>query len=180
VLVFPGDEKNQSDAGANRAVGDVERGESDFAAAALLHVKVNKIHDGVAAGQQTVGEISGDAAKNESERNLPGQRMGIEMVPREKQSDEREQRDERERAVVAAKQAPGRAGVAPVDEFEESVDDDFFLKFWKRFQNEPFGELVERKDDERERGDPAVRFLKNSHLQSSKSEVQSQASRAVS
>ncbi len=35
VLVFPGDEENQADAGADGGVGDVEGGKADFAAAAL-------------------------------------------------------------------------------------------------------------------------------------------------
>jgi hypothetical protein len=183
VLVFPGNEENESNACANRAVGDIERGEADFISTALLHVKINEIHDGVAAGQQPVGEISGDAAENESERNLSSERVRVKMVSREKQGDEREQCDERERAIVAAKQAPRRASVAPVDEFEEAVDDDFFVARFEQGKHEPFGELVERKDDERERGDAAVRFLENSHLeskvQSPKSKVKTTGQRVV-
>ena len=70
MFVFPGDEENQPDAGANRAVGDVEGGKSNFAAATLLNIKINEIHDGVTAWQKPVGQISRDAAENESERNL--------------------------------------------------------------------------------------------------------------
>src|SRR5260221_14552952 len=82
-------------------------------------------------------------------------------MPREKQRDEREDGDERERAVVAAETAPRRAGVDPMDEFEESRDENSFVADVERAQHEPFGELVEREDDQRERGDAAVRFLKN-------------------
>jgi len=64
VLGFPGEEKNQPDAGANGGVGDVEGGKINDAAAALLQVKIKKIHDRVAAGQQAVGEVAGDAAKS--------------------------------------------------------------------------------------------------------------------
>jgi hypothetical protein len=38
----------------------------------LLHVKIEEIHDGMAAGQQAVGEVAGDAADNQSKRNLAG------------------------------------------------------------------------------------------------------------
>jgi hypothetical protein len=82
-------------------------------------------------------------------------------MPCEKQRDEREQCDERERTVVAAKQTPRRTGVAPVDEFEEAVDDNLFVARFEQIQNKPFGKLVEHKDDQRERGDAAVRFVKN-------------------
>src|SRR5260221_9009444 len=81
-------------------------------------------------------------------------------MPREKQRDEREDGDERERAVVAAETAPRRAGVDPMDEFEESRDENSFVADVERAQHEPFGELVEREDDQRERGDAAVRFFK--------------------
>src|SRR5260221_6338095 len=82
-------------------------------------------------------------------------------MPREKQRDEREDGDERERACVAVKTAPRRAGFDPMDEFEESRDENSFVADVERAQHEPFGELVEREDDQRERGDAAVRFLKN-------------------
>jgi len=125
VFIFPGDEENQSDAGANRGVGDVEGGKSDFAAAAPFDIKAEKIHDFMP--DQTVGEISGDAAKNQAERDLAGQSMRVEMMTREKKRDEREQADECERAVVAAEKAPGRAGISPVNELEKAGHNNFFL-----------------------------------------------------
>ena len=132
MFVAPGDEKDQADAGADGGVSDVERRETNFAAAALLHKKVNEINDLMAARQQTVGEIAGDAAEDETECNLAGDGVGIEMMPREKQRDKRQQRDEGQRTVVAAKQTPRRAGVAPVDEFEKAADDDFFVAFFEQ------------------------------------------------
>jgi hypothetical protein len=119
-----------------------------MAVAAQLHVKADEIHDFMA--DQPVGKISGDAAEDEPERNLADERVRIEMMPREKQRDEREQADERERAVVAAEQTPRRAGVAPMDEFKKSGDDDALLVNAKRTQHEPFCKLVERKNGERE------------------------------
>jgi len=161
VFIFPGDEKNQSDAGANRAVGNIERGKADFISAALLQIEINEIHDSMAAGQKPVGQISGDASEDQSERNLSGERVRIKMMPCQKKCDKREQRDERKRAVVAAKKTPCRTGVAPVDEFEEAVDDDFFIARFEQVQHEPFGKLVECEDEQRQRGDAAVRFCKN-------------------
>jgi len=156
VFVFPGDEENQTHAGTNRGVRDVERGKSDFISAALLQVEINEIHDGVASGQQAIGEVPGDAAEDESECDLPGQRVRVEMVPREKQRDESDEGDERERAVVAAKQAPRSAGVAPMDEFEEAGNDNPFFPRFEQVQDEPLGKLVERENKQCERGDAAV------------------------
>ena len=86
----------------------------------------------------------------------------VEMVPREEEGDEGEQHDDDERAVVAAEQAPRRAGVAPMDEFEKAGNDDVFVAAKGQVaEHEPFGELVEREDGQRERGDAAVRFLEN-------------------
>ena len=161
MFVAPSDQKNQADAGADGGVGDVEGGKTDFAAAALLHKKVNEINDFVTCGQQTVGEIASDAAEDETERNLAGNGVGIKMMPREKQRDKRQQRDKRERAIVAAKQAPRRAGIAPVDEFEEAVDDDFFVAFFEQIQHEPFRELVENEHDCGDDSDVAIRLLEN-------------------
>ena len=75
MLVFPSDEENQRHAGADGGVGDVERGKTDFIAAALLEVETEKVHHFMPAGQQTVGEIPGDAAKNQAEGNLARQRV---------------------------------------------------------------------------------------------------------
>jgi hypothetical protein len=78
VFGLPGDEKNQPHASADGGVGDVERGKINDASAALLQVKIEKIHDGMTTRQQAVDEIAGDAAKNQAEGNLAGERMRIE------------------------------------------------------------------------------------------------------
>src|SRR5208282_3166426 len=117
----------QAHAGANRAVCNVEGGKADFTAAALLQVKIDEINDLVPSRQETVSEISGNPAKNQAKGNLAGQSVRIEMMPREKQRDQGEQGDQGQRVVVAAKQAPRRASVSPMDEFEETVNDDTFV-----------------------------------------------------
>lgn len=157
VFGFPGEEKNQPHAGANGGVGDVEGGKINDAAAALLQVKIKKIHNRVAAGQQAVGEVAGDAAENQAEGNLAGERVRTEVMAREKQRDKREQADQGECGVVAAEETPRRAGVAPVDQFEKTINDDLFVaQKRKGVQHQPFGELVERKHHQRERGDAAI------------------------
>jgi hypothetical protein len=69
-----------------------------------------KIHDGTASGQHAVGEVAGDAAENEAEGDLAGEGVRIEMMPREKQRDEREQADKGQRALLPLK----RLQAAPV------------------------------------------------------------------
>jgi len=69
VLVFPGNEDQQADPGTDRAVGQVESGKAKFLAAAAVEIKAQKIDDLVVA--QAVHEIAGDAAKNQTQGELP-------------------------------------------------------------------------------------------------------------
>ena len=106
-------------------------------------------------------------------------------MPREKQRDEREQGDEREHAVVAAEQAPRRAGVAPVDKFEKAGHDDFFVVIAQA--NRSTSHLVNWSSVKMTSASAAMRrfdFWKIGlaaaiEVQSPKSSVQSQASRDV-
>src|ERR1019366_1202166 len=124
AFAFPTDQKYQRDAGADGGVGDVEGGKAEFVAATPLHEKIQKIHDRVARGQQAVGEVANDAAEDESERALSGECVGVEMMARKIQHEQRHQRDGGENGVVAGEQAPGRTGVVAVDEMKKSRDDD--------------------------------------------------------
>ena len=159
MFSFPGNEENQCHAGTDGAIGNVEGGKTDFAAAARLQIKAKEIHDFVS--YQTIGKISSDTAKNQSERNLADQRMRVEMVSREKQRDESEEHDDDKGAVIAAENVPRRPSIAPVNEFEKTVNDDFFTARSKATQHQPFGELVEHEDDQRDNSDTTVRDLKN-------------------
>lgn len=154
MFVFPGDEKNQRHAGANRGVGDVESREPNFIAAALLQVKADKIHDFVS--YQAVGKVSSDAAKNQPKGDLADQRMRVKMMSREKQRDEREEHDDNKGAVVAAENVPRCAGVSPMNEFEEAINDDSFVVWWQRAQHQPFGQLVEGEDGQCDDGNATV------------------------
>src|SRR5450432_75987 len=82
AFIPPVDQKNQGDTGADGGVGDVERGEVQrLAAAAPLQVKMEEVHDGVTTGQQAVGEVADDAAENQAERELAGERACMKMIP---------------------------------------------------------------------------------------------------
>jgi hypothetical protein len=48
-----------------------------------------------------------------------------------------------------------------VNELEKTVNDDFFVTRSEGAQHQPFGELVEREDDQRDNGDAPVRDLEN-------------------
>ena len=178
MLVAPRNQENQTDAGANRAIGDIERGKSDFiSVAAQLHVKTDEVHDFMA--EQSVEKISRDAAENQAERNLADKRVRIEMVSREKKRDKRKQTDKRKRAVVAAEQTPRRAGVAPMHEFEKAGNNNSLFVSAERFEHEMLGKLIEHKNYEREQRDAAIGISENGFggdhaVQSPKSKVQSQ------
>lgn len=107
--------------------------------------------------QNPVGEVPHDAANDEAKSKLPQQRVRVEVVPAEKQDDERGDGDERERAVLARKRAPGRAGVLPMDEFEETGQHGAFVPdVGEIMQHDGLGDLIDGKDNERQRRDAAV------------------------
>jgi len=139
-----------------------------------LQVEAKEIDDFVL--YQTVGKVPGDAAKNKAKSDLAREGVGTKMMPGEKQGYQGEQGDQHQGVVVAAENVPGRTGVSPMNEFKETVDDDFFVIGRQYLQHQPFGELVEGEDDERNDGNAAIRTPKNGlggRHSSVKSEVQS-------
>ena len=96
----------------------------DIGAAAALHVEMEEVHDGVAMGQQAVGEVADDAAEDQAEGDLSDEAVGIEMAAGEEEDDERGAGDGGEQGVVAGEHAPGRAGIDAVGEVEKAGDDD--------------------------------------------------------
>lgn len=156
MFILPGDDKNEAHAGADGGVGDIEGGKANFAATPLLHIKIEEVHHGMAAGKETVSEISRNAAKNQSEGDLAGKAVRIEMVPGQEERHEGHKRDKGEDPIVASKQTPGRAGITPVDEPKEAGNDDLFVAGIQCPQDQPLGELVEREHNQCEHGNPAV------------------------
>src|SRR5512134_926845 len=111
ALTSPRYQEYQSDTDADGAIGHVEGGEADLIPAALVEVKANEINDAAPRRQQTVGEVAGDAAEDQPEGDLPRERARVEMMPAQKKHQQRNQRDDGEQFVVAAEEAPRRAGV---------------------------------------------------------------------
>ncbi len=161
MLVSPGDEEDEANAGADGGVCKVKGGKTDFLAiaAAQDHVEAEKVHDLVV--DEAVGQISRDSAKKEAKGNLAGQFVHVEMVPCEEQGHEGQEHDNDKGAVIAAEQAPCRAGVAPEDKLEKAGNDDFFVTRDHRLQHEPFRKLVQGQNREREQGNAPVRLAEN-------------------
>ena len=80
------------------------------------------------------------------------------MLPETHQSEQqqRDKRDKRERVIIAAELAPGRASIAPVNQFEETGDDSCFVAQVESMQHQPFGELVECEHNQSKRGDATI------------------------
>src|SRR5262245_19403097 len=141
---LPGQEEDESDAGADGAVGDVEGGEADFAAAALPEVEVDEVNHVTEA--QAIGEVAENAADDEAEGQLAEGRARIKMVAREIENYERHDGDDGEDLVASAEHAPGRTAVFPMDEFEKAVEDNPFLGVIEKAEYDPFRKLIQRED----------------------------------
>ena len=69
--------------------------------------------------KETIYEIAHDAAKDQPERHLAAQGVDVEMVPGEKENHQRDKSHHGKDLVVAAKHAPSRARVPPMDQAEK-------------------------------------------------------------
>lgn len=155
MLVAPGEQENEGHADTNRAVRHIEGGKTGFVAAALQQIESQEIHH--VLPQNPVREVPHDAADDEAEGELSQQRMRVEVVPAEKQDDERGDGDEGQPVVFARERAPGSAGVLPMNEFEESGQHGAFVPDVRQvMQHDGLGDLVDGKDNERQRRDAAV------------------------
>src|ERR1019366_7099740 len=122
MVAPPRNQENQADAGADGAVGNVKGGKADFGAASLLEVKVNEINH--MPHPQPVDEVPHDSAEDQAESNLAEEGARVKMVPAKEQDEQRDESDAGQQLIVAAEQAPGRAGIPPVHELEEPPDHD--------------------------------------------------------
>ena len=157
MLASPRYQEHQPNAGADGAVGHVEGREADLVTASLVQVKANEVNDAVARGQQAVGEVPGDATKDQAKGDLAQERARVKMMPAQEENEQRGQRDDGEQLVVAAEQTPRGAGVAPMHELEKTINDHPFLSAAEPPEHEEFCELIEGKDCERDARDAAVR-----------------------
>src|SRR6185312_5184651 len=120
MLIAPCHQKHKRDAHTDHTVRYVECRKSPLFAAALPHIKSQKIHH--LLPKNPVHQIPRDAANHQPERKLPQQRVRIKMVPAEIQDDQGRDGDERQEAVLPAERTPRRAGIFPIHKLEKTVD----------------------------------------------------------
>src|SRR5205807_7558667 len=144
LIFLPREQEEQRYPGADGAVGDIESRKANFAAAPTCDVKVDEIHH--VAVSEAVHQITSNAAENQPERKLAEQRVRIKVVPGKKQHQQRHQRENGQQLIAAGElieQAPRRAGVAPMAELEETVDDHLFLRVTEITQHGKLRKLVD-------------------------------------
>ena len=137
----PGEEEQQDHAGGDAHVSHVEGGKSDFAITSGQTVEVEEIDD--MAAPDPVYEISDDAAKQASERNLSAIAVGFELVTPAPEREQGGTCDRRQRAVVPRELAPGRPGVAPVDPAEETRQDVALIAVLQGVGDNSLGDLIQ-------------------------------------
>src|SRR5689334_12965032 len=108
-----------------------------------MQIKINEVDDLLSRRQQPVREISGDAAEDQAKGELSQGCARLEVMPAEKQNEQRDKRDDGQQFVVSAKHAPGCAGVAPVNELEEAINHNLLLAFTQQTEHEELCELIE-------------------------------------
>src|SRR5688572_17610035 len=107
--------------------------------------------------EKTVNQVAGDAAKDQAERGLADDRASVEIFAVNKQKQQCDQRHNGEKLVVAAQDAPRRAGVSPVHELEKSVEHHVFVAMkLQRPQHDLLGDLVQKNDCEGEQPDSLI------------------------
>src|SRR5438552_15581067 len=79
VVFLPRQQKQQSDPGADGAVGDVEGWKANFAAATSVEIEVDEVHDMPVI--ETVHQIAGDPAEDQPQRELAKERVRVKVVP---------------------------------------------------------------------------------------------------
>src|SRR6266498_592163 len=109
ALRFPRDEEYQAHARADGAVGHVEGGKSNLAAAPL-DVKVNEIND--VSGPDPVNEVADNPAEDQAEGDLAQQSARVKMMAAEIQDHQGSQGHNGKEVVIPAEKAPGGTGIA--------------------------------------------------------------------
>ena len=65
--------------------------------------------------------------------------------------------DERQEGIVAPEKAPGRAGIAPKHELEETFDDNFLAPVAEEMEHDLLGGLVKGNHHQGDKGNSAIR-----------------------
>ena len=67
-------------------------------------------------------------------------------MPEDDEGNERKKSDDGKESVISGEHAVGGTGIAPMNEFEETLDHDFLLLEPHELEDQEFGQLVEGKD----------------------------------
>ena len=154
IRLHRGQEK-KADTDANGAIGDVERRKTDLAAAALVNIEAEKID--YMADDDAIDQIPCDSAKNQTQRGLPNKISRIEIISINKQQNQRDRGNDRQHRVVSAKDAPGRAGVAPMHELEKTVENHALISMIiERVINDLFGDLIQENNCDGQQPDSLI------------------------
>ena len=143
----PGNQDEQTDAHANRAVGDVEGGKADFHAVAGEEIKAQEINHLMA--DDSIHQIARDAAADQPQGNLAQEGLDVEVAAPEHQAEQGRGGNPFQDFVAVMEEAPGRAGVAPIDEAEKAVNDDPVLLGPEELEDEVLGGLIQRQNQGR-------------------------------
>src|ERR1043166_3044131 len=82
-LLLPGQQKEQPNPGANRAVGHVKRGKADLSPAAALDIKIEKVDDMLPLRMQPIDQVAKNASEKQPERQLTPNRSRVKMMAAE-------------------------------------------------------------------------------------------------
>src|SRR5205823_1962860 len=108
---------------ADAAVGHVEGGETDFGATPLVQVKVEEINH--VSDEDAINEVAQNPPDDQAERDLAQMCPRVKMMAAEEQDYQGRRGDDGQQFVLAAEHAPGRAGIGPVHELKDALDDHF-------------------------------------------------------
>ena len=88
----------------------------------LPDVEIEKIDHG--ADANAVDQVADDPARDQPQRQARARTVQLKGMTEQIEREHRQQRDRRQHEIIILKDAPRRAGVAPVDKTEEAADDD--------------------------------------------------------
>ena len=107
----------------------------------MARVKIEEVDD--ALDVEAVDQVSEDAAKHQPQGNLAeGMMRPEEGCSVYIQYEDRENANDGKRCVAVLKEAKGRAGVSPMNEAEEAVDDDPLSSKRQKVLHQQFAALV--------------------------------------
>jgi hypothetical protein len=90
----PGHPEHQCHPDADATIRDVESRETNFPSIRAFYEEVDEINHMLAAGHEPVGQVADDAPEDQSKGNLAGEGLGLEMMTRQEEDQQGNQRDD--------------------------------------------------------------------------------------